>query len=161
MKTIRDMLLGAILVAITPALAAVVIPGIQGPWLGDTNTNLYTLATAIFNNSGQGTTSPFTPGPGNVQATCQPMLTPQVNIVTSVANGSVCLPKAAAGTDIELGNASGQTINIFGANAPFVAGTQDTINGTAGSTAYTNLTSGKSGSCFAPANGVWYCSTGN
>jgi len=133
----------------------------NGPSLGTQNVNPYTLATAIGTNTQQNFQPAIVIGPSNAQATCTQLVGPMVNLITSsIANGSVCLPQAFAGREIMINNATGQTVNIFGSNSPFTVGTADTINGTAGSTAYTSLTNNKNSACFAPANGTWACNTG-
>lgn len=143
-----------LLVAMARATLNIDVP--NGPSLGSQNINPFTLATAIANNNQQNFAT-IVPGAANTQSTCTVVATPLVNIASSVANGSICLPKAIGGQTIKVLNTSGQTVNTFGSNSPFTTGTQDTINGTAGSTAYTGLTTGLSMVCFAPANGVWGC----
>lgn len=165
MRHLPSMLVGAIMTfaamfAIN-AIAAFNLSVPQGPGLGNNDVNPYTLANAINQNNGMLFTATLTAGAANTQSTCAVVVNPLTDITTSAANGSICLPPAFAGREIFIGNASGQTINIFGSNTPFTPGTQDTINGTTGSTAYTSLTSGKNAQCFVPANGAWFCSSGN
>lgn len=136
--------------------AALVIDVPNGPSLGSQNINPFTLASAIQGNNQQGFAT-IVPGPGNTQSTCTVVRTPLVLITSSVANGSICLPQGLGGQTIKVLNTSGQTVNTFGSNTPFAVGTQDTINGTAGSSAFTGLTNGLSMVCFSPANGVWGC----
>jgi hypothetical protein len=56
-----------------------------------------------------------------------------------------------------IGNGAGLTIDLYSSATSYVSGTADTINGTAGTTAYTGLTTGKNALCFAANNGAWYC----
>lgn len=141
-------LLGAI------SQAALQLPGVQGPFLGDQNTNLFTVASAI-NQMNQAAAAPAVAAPnGNSQATCTVITTPLVNVTSSVATGSLCLPTATQGTFVFISNTTGNTINVFGSNQPFVPGVQDTINTTAGSTANAVATVVHA-IFFSPANGVW------
>ncbi len=151
-------LLGAI------AQATLQLPGVQGPFLGDQNTNLFSVAQAInLNNQNAFSTVASTT---SVQATCGVITNPLNLITTSVATGSICLPPATAGRLVFIANATANAVNLFGSNTPFVPGTQDTINGTTGSTANTAVlttagaTAPKQAFCFAPANGVWNCNVG-
>lgn len=141
--------------------ATLPLPGINGPSLGDTVTNLFTLTQSYVGALNLNFSPAVVAGPAATQATCFAIFNPHNNVITSAANGALCLPTAFAGRDVLIGNASGQTLNIFGSNQPFVPGVQDTINGTTGSTAYASVITGKNAECFAPANGVWYCSAGN
>jgi hypothetical protein len=136
-------------------------PSVTGPWLGDNAININTLWQAASQQIGV----TYWPGLSVSQTTTQAGCT-QLNkgfseVKTSASTGSVCLPTAIAGMDIMIGNASGQTIDIFSSVASYTVGTADTINGTAGTSAYTNLTTGKNVECFTPQNGAWYCSSSN
>jgi hypothetical protein len=140
------------------AHAALTLPGVQGPYLGDSQTNLYTIVQAIQQDSGRNSTVALSVSQTATQAGCTQLdLNGLQEVKTSAGTGNVCLPTAVAGKVVRIGNASGQTINIFGSARTFTPGTQDTINGTAGTTAYTGLTSGKTALCAAIANGTWYC----
>jgi len=84
----------------------------------------------------------------------------QIDTVATL-NDSVCLPFAVAGTNVQIRNAGAQTLNIYGqsANNP-LTGAADTINATAGSTAYAP-TSNQSADCFVAKNGAWSCVKGS
>jgi len=143
------------------AHAVLVTPPVQGPYLGDNNTNLYTLQQAVsFNNQMQFATviPTLTTQAGCIQLSAA---TNQVN--GSLSNGSVCLPAAVPGREIFIANnlTGGVSVNIFSSNNPAVVGTADTINGTAGSSAYTGLSTGKNSQCFSPSTGAWFCSSGS
>ena len=144
------------------AHATIPLPGQTGPSMGDTNANIYSLTNAITLNNQLGFHSGLSVSQTTTQAACTQLdNNPQQEVKTSASTGSVCLPTAFAGRQIQIGNATTQTIDLFGSAATFVSGTQDTINGTAGTSAYTGLTSGKNADCFSPANGAWYCSSGS
>jgi hypothetical protein len=142
--------------------AAQPLPGINGPSLGDPAANLYTLTQAYLSGSGFGTgaSSGISPSQTSGQANCtQTGLTNKLHYLkTSAGTGYICLPVAASGRDIKYYNATGQTIDVYSTPNGFTPGTADTINGTAGTSAYTSLTTGKNMECFAYANGAWTCS---
>jgi hypothetical protein len=155
-------MLGAVSMAAVSPYWQSTTPGTQGPWLGDNNFNIFTLWRAFVTSSGYSFTSGLSVSQTATQVACTQLNTDGIQEVkTSAGTGSVCLPTAVAGKQIYIGNASGQTIDIFASNTPFTVGTADTINGTAGSSAYTGLTNGKNTDCFAAANGAWYCTSGN
>jgi hypothetical protein len=136
----------------------------QGPYLGDANVNLYTLLQAITQDNQDGFTPTYSVSQTSGQANCTNLVstTPMHNITTSAGTGYICLPTAFAGRQVFIGNSvSGQTIDIYSNATSYTSGTADTINGTAGTTAYTGLTTGKNAQCFAPANGAWFCSSGS
>jgi hypothetical protein len=140
------------------AHAALVLPGVQGPYLGDFQTNLYTIVQAIQLDNGRNSHVGLSVSQTSAQANCTQLdLSGLQEVKTSAGTGYVCLPTAVAGKVVRIGNASGQTIDLYSSAQSFVAGTADTINGTAGTTAYTGLTSGKTALCAAIANGAWYC----
>ena len=144
------------------AAAVLPLPGTNGPSLGDTITNLYSVVQAITFNNQLGFQATVSVSQTSGQANCTQLNNnPQQNITTSSSTGYACLPSAFPGREIFIGNATGQTINLYGSATTAVVGTQDTINGTAGSSAYGGLTSGKNTQCFAPAIGTWYCSSGS
>ena len=155
--------LGALFV--TLALSASLLPpAVNGPWLGDQNSNLYSIITAHIQGSGYGAGTAITTIDQTVgQANCtQTGLANMMHYLkTSAATGYICLPPALQGRLVMYQNATGQTIDIYGSNTFAVSGTQDKINGTAGSTAYTSLTNGLNTICFAPFNGLWSCITGS
>lgn len=154
-------LLGMVAHATVSSLWNGATPGVTGPWLGDSNININTLYQAATQQAGVNYNPALSVSQTTTQAGCTQLKNGFSEVKTSAATGSVCLPTAIAGLDVMIGNASGQTIDIFGSAATFTPGTQDTINGTAGTSAYTNLTSGKNTECFTPNNGAWYCSTSN
>lgn len=144
------------------AHATIPLPGINGPSLGDFNANIYSIVNAITQNSQMGFSPALSVSQVLGQANCTQLNNNALHeIKTSASTGGVCLPTATAGKEILIGNASGQTINLYSSATSFTTGTQDTINGTAGTTAYTGLTSGKNADCFVPANGAWYCASAN
>ena len=134
---------------------------VTGPWLGDSYINIGNLYTAVTQITGINFNPALSVSQTTTQAACTQLQRGFSEVKTSAATGSVCLPTAIAGTNVLIGNASGQTIDIFGSASTAISGTQDTINGTTGTTAYAGLTSGKNADCFAPANGAWYCTSGN
>lgn len=146
------------------AHGALVLPGVQGPFLGDQNTNLYSVAQAI-NLNNQNAVSSLT-STTSVQATCAVITNPLNVIAASVATGSICLPPAIAGRIVMIANPTANAANLFGSNTPQTSGTQDTINGTTGSTANTTVlptagaTTPVNAFCFSPKNGAWFCNIG-
>lgn len=145
------------------AQATLQIPGVQGPFLGDQNTNFFSVASAINNNNQNAFSAALAAPNANVQLTCTNITNP-LNLVTSSVNtGSLCLPPATAGRIVMVGNGTSNGLNLFGSNTPFTPGTQDTINGTTGSTANTTVlpsassTQNKNAFCFSPGNGLWNC----
>jgi hypothetical protein len=154
-------------IALAPALiirfahATLSLPGVNGPFLGDQNTNLYSVANAI-NNFNQLAFTPAISASQTVgQANCTQLTTPLNDVTVSASTGYVCLPTATAGRVVYIFNPSGQTVDIYSSATSFVPGTADFINGTAGTTAYTKMISGLSVTCFAPANAVWACISGS
>lgn len=143
-------------------LAVLPTPQVQGPFLGDQFTNIYSLQQAINFNNQQAFTATLSVSQTSGQANCTQLSNnPVVNVSTSASTGYICLPFASGGRVVYIGNAAGQTINIYSSATSFVSGTADTINGTAGTTAYAGLTSGKNAICFTPANGTWNCLSGS
>lgn len=73
----------------------------------------------------------------------------------ATAGDSVALPFAVKGTWMVVFNASANSANMYG-RVPVnkLTGVIDTINGTAGSTAYA-IAGGVSVLFFCPANGIW------
>jgi len=136
-------------------------PSTSGPWLGDTTFNIRSLWDAYTTSRGMGYSAGLSVSQTTGQANCTQLNNDAMQeIKTSAAAGFVCLPTAQPGKDIYIANATGQTINVYSNPTSFVAGTPDTINGTAGTTAYAGLTTGKNADCFVPAGGAWYCSSG-
>lgn len=135
-------------------------PAINGPWLGDQNTNLYSVTKAIILGSGFGTGAAITTiSQTSGQSNCtQTGLTNMMHYLeTSAGTGYICLPTALSGRLVLYLNATGQTIDVYSSATSYTSGTADTINGTAGTTPYTGLTNGKNLLCFSPANGIWAC----
>ena len=144
------------------AHATIPLPGDTGPSLGDPSANIYSLTNAITLNNQMGYTSGISVSQTSAQANCTQLNNnPLQEIKTSASTGYVCLPTATPGRQMQIGNATTQTIDIYGSAATFVSGTQDTINGTTGTTPYTGLTSGKNADCFSPTGGAWYCTAGS
>lgn len=157
LKTIRDMAVGAIVSAVIGlagyGIAAVGTPPIIGPALQD-GTWLNGLA------SGQNFSYQYgiTAHAGGTQAAAT-ALTPgsylyQVGTVAS-NNDSVYVPQCVQGTAFLLANAGASTLYVYGnptTNA--LTGAADTINATAGSTAY-QMTTNTNAVFFCAKNGAW------
>jgi hypothetical protein len=118
--------------------------------------------------SGQNATyqSGITAHAGGTQAACLalPANIALFEVDTVASNGdSVCLPFAIAGnTGIQIANAGTQSLSIYGQAANNISvspAVPDTINGTAGSSAYT-LAANNNVDCFAAVNGKWKCVKG-
>lgn len=150
-------LLGAAAYAVLPT------PGVQGPFLGDQFTNIFSLQQAVTFNNQNGFSAALGAPNANSQSTCTAITNPLNLVTTSVSTGSLCLPPAFAGRIVMIGNGTSNGLNLFGSNTPFTAGTADTINGSTGATANTTVlpsassTANKNAFCFAPANGAWNC----
>lgn len=144
------------------AYAAFTLPGTQGPGLGDNNVNPYTLALAINSANQTGFSAGLTAAGASSQTGSLALVNPFNQVTSSAASAGVTLPTATGGRSVVIfnGAAAGIVLSIFGSNSPFTAGTNDTINGTAGSTAYL-LTQGSTAACMAVANGAWACHRGN
>jgi hypothetical protein len=110
--------------------AALQLPGVQGPFLGDQNTNLYTVAQAINQNNQVQTTTALTANTAQTQAAAT-QLQYGINQVATVASAtnSVALPACVTGALVFVTNDGGNSMTVFGQN-----GRTDTINGTAGAT---------------------------
>ncbi len=155
-------LLGGLLLAAGLALsAALPLPGVTGPTLGDPVSNLYTLAKAYTQGSGLASSSALSVSQSSGQANCTQLAQGPgfalTNIGTSAGTGYVCLPTAYSGAWQVIYNSTGSTVDIYSSAVSFTPGTADTIDGTAGSTAYTGLTTKKVAICYAVANGSWAC----
>ena len=134
------------------------LPAVNGPYLGDSLNNLYQLTLAYERAEGLQNSPGLSVSQTSGQANCTQLnLAALQEVKTSAGTGYVCLPTALSGKVVMIGNASTQTIDLYGSATTAVSGTQDTINGTTGTTAYTGLTSGKSALCFAASTGAWYC----
>ena len=141
------------------------LPGTPGPSLGDFTTNLYTLTKGVIAGSTVGVGSALSVSQSSGQSNCTQLGT--VNMVhvigTSAGTGYVCLPAAIPGFYKVIQNTTAQSISIYGggsASSQFVPGTQDTINGTVGSTAYTGLGSHQQVICIVGVGGAWTCTGG-
>jgi hypothetical protein len=159
-KTICGFVLGAIVAASIGAVMAATgqtpVPGFQTPdgtWLlGIAGGQNFTYQYGITAHA------------GGTQAACT-NLVPGIYLyeVDTVATtgDSVCLPFAIAGTNFSLRNAGTGTLDIYGQpNNNLATGAADTINGTAGSSAYT-ITNNTNVECFAAKSGVWSCVKGS
>lgn len=77
-----------------------------------------------------------------------------VDTVTTTGD-SVALPQCVAGTYLFVANAGAQTLDVYGSpTVNSLTAANDTINGTAGSTAYT-LTNNTNAIFFCAKNGAW------
>ncbi len=151
-KTIRDMLVGAFVAAAVSAAIAVTgtPPGtgfqtIDGAWLnglaGGSNYTFQSGITATGTN--QATALQLTAGIAMFE------------VDTTASSTGVALPQCVAGTGIQLRNAGAQTLSIYGsATVNSLTAANDTINGTAGSTAYT-ITTNTNAEFFCAKNGAW------
>jgi hypothetical protein len=152
-------LLGMVAMAANSAYWQNNTPSVTGPWLGDSTFNISTLYMAHARLAGVGYNPALSASQTSGQANCTQLNNDGLQQVsTSASTGYVCLPTAVSGKVVLIANAvSGQTIDIYSSATSYTSGTADTINGTAGTTAYTGLTTGKSAICFAANNGAWYC----
>jgi hypothetical protein len=137
------------------------LPGTPGPSLGDFNTNLYTLTKGVEAGSTVGVGNALSVSQTSGQSNCTQLGTVNMvhNVATSAGTGYVCLPAAIPGFFKVVLNQTGQTIDIYGGASPnqYVPGTQDTINGTAGNTAFA-LGSHQQAVCIVGTGGAWNCS---
>ena len=169
LKKLNAMLLG---LALTLSLSAqqlalgapttLPLPAINGPYLGDSQNNLYTLSSSYLAGSGYGAVDLGSISQTVGQANCTQIGPTKSSLLhratTSASTGYVCLPTATAGQVIYIANATGQLVDIYSNATSYAPGTADKINGTAGSTAYTGLTAANSlAVCVSPVNGNWYC----
>lgn len=154
--------LGAFLTGTIALAAQFPLPGVNGPTLGDSLSNLYSLSVAYTNDHGKATHAGLSVSQTSGQTNCTQLDNSAFQEVhTSSSTGYVCLPTAYSGRRQTIFNATSQTIDIYASNTPFTPGTADTINTTAGGTAYTGLTTHKTTICSATANGSWGCITGS
>jgi len=160
LKTLINFIAGALVASAVATAFAVQgvapFPGFQavdGSWLlglaGGTN---LTYQSGITAHAG-GTQAACTVLPAGIALI-------SIDTVTSGAD-SVCMPFAVAGTDFQFAVNSSNSPNVYGqaANNP-LTGAADTINATAGSTAY-QPAGQKNVECFSPKNGAWRCVTGS
>lgn len=154
LKTIRDMLVGALVAAgITAAFASVgqmPLPGFQTPdgsWLLGLGAGVnYTYQYGITAHAG-GTQSAALVLPAQYYLL-------EVDTVATAAD-SVALPQCLQGTQFFLANAGANTLDVYGnPTTNPITGTADTINATAGSTAYT-LSTNTNAYFFCAKNGSW------
>lgn len=160
-KTLLNMVLGAVIFSVASAFAVVGTPpipangfgAVDGTWLN----GLAGGQNELFQNG-------ITAHAGGTQAACL-VLTPgsQLYEVDTVANSgdSICLPFAVGGMDIQISNSGAQPMSVYGqsANNPLTSAA-DTINGTAGSSAY-SVTNATNVQCFVAKNGAWKCVKGS
>ena len=136
-------------------------PGVNGPSLGDPTSNLYSIITSYTMGRGLQVSPALSVSQSSGQANCtQLSQTPAyaiANVGTSAGTGYVCLPTALSGHWQVIANPTGQTIDLYSSATSYLPGTADTINTTAGGTAYAGLTTHKVTICFAYANGAWAC----
>lgn len=151
-------LLGALAYA---GVTSLPYPTINGPFLGDSFNNLYTITQAYVTGAGLGASDLGSVSQTSGQANCTSIPSTAQSalhqVTTSAATGYVCLPTAYAGKFVMVFNATGQTIDIYSNATSYVTGTTDKINETAGSTAYTGLTTHKMLVCYAAVGGHWGC----
>ena len=155
--------LGVLLASLAVATAASLsLPAVNGPYLGDQIDNLYGIYQAFIQTAGHGATSVTTISQTSTQANCTQLGSNSLQqLKTSASTGYVCLPTALQGKVVMISNATGQSIDIYGSATEAVSGTEDYINGTIGTTAYTGLTSSEALTiCMSPVNGFWYCISG-
>lgn len=137
------------------------LPGINGPSIGDPLSNLYTLTSSYLAGSGYGAADLGSISQTSAQANCTSIASNNSSMLhqatTSASTGYVCLPTAFPGKVVWIANKTGQTVDLYSNATSYVPGTTDKINGTAGTTAYTGLTSGKTAVCIVPVGGLWYC----
>lgn len=156
LKTIRDMLFGAVVTSAVGAAMAVTgtppIPSngfglVDGTWLnglaGGTN---YAYQYSITAHAGGGQASAFQ----------LPQFINMFQVSTVATTGdSVALPQCIQGSYMFLSNSGASTLDVYG--SPIVngtTGTLDTINATAGTSAYT-LTTNTNAVFFCAKNGAW------
>ncbi len=154
LKTIRDMFLGAMVAgAVGAAVAAVgIAPGngfqtVDGTWLNGLAQGVnYAAANGLTAHAG-GTQAAAIAVPPNAYMI-------EFDIVATTGD-STYLPQCLNGGIGFVRNAGLQTLDIYGnATVNPVTGIADTINGTAGSTAYT-LATNTSAVFFCAKNGNW------
>jgi len=137
------------------------LPTIPGPFLGDSFNNLYTVSSNYLAGRGHGAINLGSISQTSGQANCTTIAgindSKLFQATTSASTGYICLPTAYAGVEVIIANATGQTVDIYSNATSYTVGTADKINGTAGTSAYTGLTSGKTAICVSPVNGLWYC----
>ena len=134
LRTFRDMMAGAIVTFVAmfsvSAFAVLTLPAFNGPYLGDQNTNLYTIAQAVNQWNQQQATVNLTARAGGGQ-TLATQLGYGLNQVATVASGadSVQLPACNIGAAVYVTNDGANATTVFG-----LLGRSDTLNGTAGAT---------------------------
>jgi hypothetical protein len=166
LSSLAGALTGGLLLLASFALATpttLPLPSVQGPFLGDFGNNLYTLTQSYIAGQGLGATDLGSVSQTSGQANCTAIGVSGMNystlhrVTTSASTGYVCLPTALAGRIVYIANATGQTIDLYSNAVSYTSGTADTINTTAGTTAYTGLTTHKMTICQSPVNGAWFC----
>jgi hypothetical protein len=136
------------------------LPGTPGPSLGDFNTNLYTLTKGVEAGSTVGVGTALSVSQSSGQSNCTQLGNVNMihNVTTSASTGYVCLPAAIPGYYKNILNQTAQTINLYGGGTgyQYAPGTQDTINGTVGSTAFA-IGSHQQAQCIVGTGGAWNC----
>lgn len=164
-KVLLGLAIGLSIAGAVAALAAptsLPYPSINGPSIGDPLSNLYTMVDAYGHGTGLFSKNGISVSQSSGQSNCTQLGSDELQqLATSASTGYVCLPTAAAGKLVMISNATGQSIDIYSSATSAVAGTADKINGTAGTSAYTGLTSSEAMTvCQAPKAGLWYCMSG-
>jgi len=161
---LKKVLLAAAALAFSMSVAlaqTLPLPGTNGPSLGDFATNLYTLTKGVEAGSTVGVGTALSVSQTSAQANCTQL--GEVNMVhvvgTSASTGYICLPRATLGFYKVILNQTTSPISIYGGGTgnQSTPGTQDTINGTTGSTAYTALGSRQQAVCVVATAGAWNC----
>ena len=139
--------------AFTPTLTAFDV-GVGTIDKSAVNTILTTLSagfTTLSVGGGVTATNTITAHAGGVQASAVALVSAINNVtVVGTAGDSVALPSAVGGQTVYVINSSATSMNVFSSNSS----TADTINGTAGTTAF--AVAGGVAVCFiSPASGVW------
>lgn len=108
--------------------------------------------TVLVNGGGFSTQNGIVAHAGGGQALSMPLVACINRVLTvATAGDSVSLPSAVGGQAITAINASAASMNVFSSTLS----TADTINGTAGTTAYP-IAAGKIVEFMSPAAGLWY-----
>lgn len=163
LKTLRDMVVGAIAAFAAVATVSYAVVGIppefgfqmvDGQWLrGVAGGQNFSFQSGITAKAGGGQTA-CTNIPSSIYLN-------QVDTVAS-SNDSVCLPFALAGANLQLRNNGANQLAVFaqsGTNA--ATGSTDSINGTSNGSSYPlNTTTTMVTECFAAKNGAWSCVRG-
>jgi hypothetical protein len=129
------------------------VPNVFGGGVGLTDRSLLDANFAtITSGGGFSTLNNITARAGGTQVAGAPVLSAAINSIAVCATNadSVLLPSAVGGQAITVINAGAANASVFSS----LSSTADTINGTAGTTAF-NLVTGKTAEFISPAAGVW------